>query len=70
MTRKRSGDPGERAPTLIVERSGRPEAILAATRRLADGGRLVLAGDTPDGRLDIDLYPDVHRRGLTLVGGH
>jgi hypothetical protein len=56
------------APELIVEATGRPEAILSATRDVADLGTLVLAGPTDAEPLTIDLYPDVHVRGLTLVG--
>jgi hypothetical protein len=66
----RSMLPSERpdGPQAIVEATGRPEAILSATRELADLGTLVLAGPTGAEPLTIDLYPDVHVRGLALVG--
>lgn len=55
-------------PAAIVETTGEPDAIVAATRRLADLGTLVLAGEPLDRVLTADLYPDVHVRGLEIVG--
>ena len=52
----------------IVDTTGDPEAIADATRSLANLGTLVLAGETPGGALGLDLYPDVHVRGLRLLG--
>lgn len=55
-------------PSAIVETTGDPGVIEDATRRLANFGTLVLAGE-PGGRtLDLDLYRDVHVRGLRVVG--
>ena len=61
----RGDQPG--APHAVIECSGREEAVLAATERLAGGGLLVLAGEY-NPPPDLDLYRDVHRRGLRLVG--
>jgi hypothetical protein len=61
-----SGDDGP--PRTIVDTTGDPAVVEAATRRLADLGTLVLAGEPLGRRLSLDLYPDVHRRGLRLVG--
>jgi hypothetical protein len=61
-------DTSESAPELIVDLTGDPECILSALRRLGDLGTLVLAGQAAGRQLDIDLYPDVHVRGLRLVG--
>ncbi len=52
----------------MIETTGDPEAVVAATRRLSDLGTIVLAGEPLDRRLRIDLYDDVHVRGLRLVG--
>lgn len=52
----------------IVDTTGDPDAIADATRSLADLGTLVLAGETHGGTLALDLYPDVHVRGLRMVG--
>lgn len=61
-----SRDGGPARPACIVETTGRPEVIRQALARLADLGLLVLAG--PPSVLALDLYPDVHVRGLRLVG--
>jgi len=61
-----SGDDGP--PRTIVDTTGDPAVLEAATRRLAGLGTLVLAGEPLGRRLSLDLYPDVHRRGLRLVG--
>ena len=59
---------GER-PRAIVETTGDPRAILDATRRVAELGIVVLAGESLGrGVAELNLYPDVHVRGLTLVG--
>jgi hypothetical protein len=55
-------------PSAVVETTGDPQAIEAATRRLADLGTLILAGEPSGRRLDLDLYRDVHARGLRVVG--
>ena len=55
-------------PAAIVDCSGDPEAIAAAAERVDDLGTLVLAGPPPGDPLTLDLYPDVHVRGLRLVG--
>jgi len=55
-------------PAAVVDTTGDPEVILAATQRLADFGVLALVGEPLDRPLDLDLYADVHRRGLRVVG--
>jgi hypothetical protein len=57
----------ETAPRVVVDLTGDPEAIRGALARLADLGTLLLARD-PSVPLDLDLYPDVHVRGLRVVG--
>ena len=42
--------------------------IVDATRRIADLGTVVLLGESLGRRAEMNLYPDVHVRGLTLVG--
>jgi hypothetical protein len=62
--------PGDEAlpPAAIVDASGDVAAVVAATRRLAPLGTLVVMGESSGRSLEIDLYPDVHVRGLRLVG--
>lgn len=62
--RTQAGEP----PQAIVDTTGDPEVIGEATRRLADLGLLVLAGEALGRRADLDVYPDVHVRGLRIVG--
>lgn len=65
---RREGAGNGGAPQAIVDTTGDPARIVASTRRLGDLGTLVLAGERLGRPLRIDLYPDVHRRGLRLVG--
>ncbi len=60
--------PGERPPDVIVDLSGDPHALADVVRRVADLGAIVLAGDPAGRAVDIDFYPDVHVRGLRLIG--
>lgn len=56
-------------PDAIVEATGVPgliPAALAAVRRLGD---VVLLG-SPRGRVDLDAYKLVHRKGVALIGAH
>ena len=62
------GGAGTGRPQVIVDCTGEPAVILKATRRLADDGTLVLAGEPLGRQLDIDLYPEVHKRCLRIVG--
>jgi hypothetical protein len=52
----------------IIDTTGDPEVIVDATRRAADLGKVVLAGEALERTAQINLYPDVHMRGLSLVG--
>jgi threonine dehydrogenase-like Zn-dependent dehydrogenase len=63
-------EPGGAAerPAAVVEATGDPEAIASAAERLADLGTLVLAGEPLGRRVRLNLYPDVHSRGLRVVG--
>jgi hypothetical protein len=64
---ERAGPAAGEPPAVVVDLTGDPERIRDATRRLADLGTLVLGRD-PAAPCDLDLYPDVHVRGLRLVG--
>lgn len=55
-------------PAAIVDLTGDPERIVDATERLADLGLLVLTGPASGRKHPINLYSDVHRRGLRLIG--
>lgn len=51
-----------------IDTTGEPAVIAALLIRLADLGTLVLAGPDPPGPVALDLYADLHVRGLTVVG--
>jgi hypothetical protein len=55
-------------PTAVIDTTGDASVIVDATRRLVDLGTLVLVGESLGYELEMNLYPDVHVRGLTLVG--
>lgn len=55
-------------PQAIIDVTGDPRVIADATQRVADLGTLVLAGESLGRTVELNLYPDVHRRGLKLVG--
>ena len=42
--------------------------IESALERVDDLGTIVLAGPLPDATVRLNLYADVHVRGLTLLG--
>jgi hypothetical protein len=52
----------------VVDTTSDPAVLAEECRRVADLGTIVLAGELLDGSVDLDLYPDVHRRGLRVVG--
>jgi hypothetical protein len=55
-------------PRAIIDSTGDPRAIVEATRRIAGLGTMVLVGESLGRTAEMNLYPDVHVRGLTLVG--
>jgi predicted dehydrogenase len=55
---------------LVVEVTGSPEALEAARRATAPGGRLVLLGSTRGLNRDVDFDRLVRERELSLVGAH
>ena len=60
--------PAARRPAAIVEATGEAANIREACGRVEDLGIVVLAGETNRRAVELNLYPDVHVRGLTLVG--
>ncbi len=55
-------------PIAIIETTGEATELISALERVADLGTVVLAGPLPHEPLSLDLYTDLHVRGLTLVG--
>jgi hypothetical protein len=61
------GAPDER-PSCVLDATGDPDTILAALKDLADLGTLVAAGPLGDRALPVNLYSDIHLRGLKVIG--
>lgn len=57
----------EARPGVVVETTGQADAIRAALEHVADLGTVVLAGPLGPGPIALDLYADLHLRGLTVV---
>jgi len=60
--------PEGRAPAAIVETTGEPDAVRGALERVDDLGTVVLAGPIAEAAVSLDLYGDLHVRGLTVIG--
>ncbi|MEY2513504.1 MAG: hypothetical protein QOJ89_862 [bacterium] len=56
-------------PEVVVETSGGVAALAAALERVADLGTVLLAGPIGLGEAAaLDLYAELHVRGLTIIG--
>jgi hypothetical protein len=53
---------------VVIETTGSAAGTTRACSMVADLGTVLLAVTPLEGTLPYDLYPDVHRRGLNLVG--
>lgn len=62
------GQVADTLPRSIIETTGDPSVIADSTRRVASLGLVVLAGEAAGRPIELDLYPDVHVRGLQLIG--
>lgn len=58
----------DETPASVVETTGRSSGLAAACSAVADLGTVALVAAPQDGALAYDLYVDVHRRGLRVVG--
>lgn len=54
---------------VVIEASGNPALIDDALHAVATLGRVILLG-SPRGRVDIDPYSDIHKKGVSLIGAH
>ena len=57
-----------KAPTIVIEATGRPDVVNLAFKLCGRNGRVVLLGSTRGVTPNVDFYTDVHRKGLTIVG--
>ncbi|HVU16507.1 MAG TPA: zinc-binding dehydrogenase [Candidatus Didemnitutus sp.] len=56
-------------PDVVIEATGVPAMVTAALRAVRRRGEVVLLG-SPRGKLEVDLYKHIHRKGVALVGAH
>jgi threonine dehydrogenase-like Zn-dependent dehydrogenase len=54
---------------VAIEATGAPPVINDALAVTADLGRVILLG-SPRGKVEIDVYADIHRKGVSLIGAH
>ncbi|MBI3974675.1 MAG: zinc-binding dehydrogenase [Chloroflexi bacterium] len=60
---------GGKGVDVAIEATGNPAVITDALRAAGDLGRVILLG-SPRGRVEIDPYTDIHRKGVALIGAH
>jgi 2-desacetyl-2-hydroxyethyl bacteriochlorophyllide A dehydrogenase len=58
-----------RGPDLVVEATGSAAVVSLCLELVARGGRVVLLGSTR-GRADLDVYSQIHRKGVQILGAH
>ena len=58
-----------RGAEIVVEATGNPNVVPLALDLAAEGGRVVLLGSTR-GKVELDVYSLVHRKGIALIGAH
>jgi threonine dehydrogenase-like Zn-dependent dehydrogenase len=58
-----------RSPEIVIEATGAPTVIPEALRVAGEMARVVLLG-SPRGRVEIDPYSDIHRKGVNVIGAH
>jgi len=56
-------------PAVVVEATGSPAVVPLALHLVGRGGCVVLLGSTR-GRVEMDVYSDIHRKGARVIGAH
>ena len=54
---------------VAIEATGNPSVINDALKAAALLGRVILLG-SPRGRIELDPYSDIHRKGVSVIGAH
>ena len=60
---------GGQGVDVSIEATGNPAVIVDALKAAGIMGRVVLLG-SPRGKVEIDPYNDVHRKGVSIIGAH
>jgi len=58
-----------RGPEVVVEATGSPAVVSLSLELAAKGGRVALLG-SPRGRVELDPYSHIHRKGVRVIGAH
>lgn len=64
----RAAASGDASPSSVIDTTGDPERVRQALETAAPMGSVVLAGEASGRRYELDLYTDVHTRGLRVKG--
>ncbi len=59
--------PGGRQPGTVVDTTGDPQQLERVMQRVDDLGMVILSGPPLPDHATIELYADVHVRGLTVI---
>ncbi|MFC2076290.1 zinc-binding dehydrogenase [candidate division KSB1 bacterium] len=60
---------GNDGAEVVLDTTGNPAALKSALRLAAPRGRVVVLG-SPHGTVELDLYRDIHRRQLRILGAY
>ncbi len=61
---------GGKGVDVVIECTGRPEPIVGSFPLMAPRGRLVLLGSPRGVSTEVNFYPEIHSRGIAIVGAH
>ncbi len=61
---------GQEGADVIIELTGAPAAVTTAFQLAAVRGRVTLVGSTRGEADGVNFYRDLHKKGLTVIGGH
>ena len=60
---------GGLGPRTVIEATGVPALVTPALKMVRERGEVILLG-SPRGTAEIDVYGDIHRMGVHLIGAH
>ena len=55
---------------VMIEATGNPQAIVDCFPLVRDRGRIILLGSPRGVSESVNFYPDIHRRGISIIGAH
>jgi 2-desacetyl-2-hydroxyethyl bacteriochlorophyllide A dehydrogenase len=60
---------GDRSPDVVVEATGSANVLSLCLKLAKNGGRVIILGSTR-AKVEIDVYSEIHRKGIQLIGAH